>query len=46
MTTISRLLRACATGHGCRALINTKVLNTEAAADVNGSEGQMVSQQT
>jgi hypothetical protein len=26
MTIIDRLLRACATGYGCRALINKKVL--------------------
>ena len=28
MTILDRLLRACATGHGCRALINMKVLRT------------------
>jgi hypothetical protein len=29
MNTIDRLLRACATGVGCRAVINMKVLNAK-----------------
>jgi hypothetical protein len=28
MNTLDRLLRACATGHGCKALINIKTLNS------------------